>query len=101
MTNISALADAYAALKFEEATLVSRINAIKSEIYATGAKEIVGDTCVVAVVERKGSSTIDKAAAVDLLTQLGATTEQIAGVMKLGNSSVSLMIKANLAAAAA
>lgn len=99
MSNIAALADAYAALKFEESNLAARINAVKAEIYNTGEKEIVGDTCVVAVVERKGSSTIDKAAAVALLTQLGATTEQIASVMKLGNSSVSLMIKPKLSLA--
>ena len=98
-SNIAALADAYAALKHEEAALAGRIDTLKAEIYAVGEKEIVGDTCVVAVIDKKGAETLDKAAALALLKQLGATPEQIASLTKVGKPSKSLMIKAKLALA--
>lgn len=98
-SNIAALADAYAALKFEEKALAGRLDTIKAEIVATGEKEIVGDTCIVASVEKKGATTLDKDGALALLRQLGATEEQIAGLMKTGKSSTSLMIKPKLSLA--
>lgn len=98
-SNTAALADAFAALKFEEANIAARINAVKAEILSTGEKEIVGDTCVVAAIEKKGAETLDKAAALALLKSLGATPEQIASLTKVGKASTSLLIKPKLAAA--
>lgn len=98
-SNIAALADAFAALKYEEKALAGRIETMKAEIIATGEKEIVGDTCIVASVEKKGATTMDKDGALALLRQLGATEGQIAGLMKTGKPSTSLMIKAKLALA--
>lgn len=99
MTNTAALADAFAALRYEEKQIAARIDAVKAEIIAYGEKEIVGDTCIVAVVEKKGSTTLDKDAALALLRQLGATDEQIANLNKVGKSSTSLLIKPKLALA--
>jgi len=99
MSNTAALADAYAALKHEEAAVKARLEAVKAEIVSVGEKELVGDTCVVAIVEKKGATTLDKDAAIALLRQLGATDEQIAGLNKTGKPSQSLMIKAKLALA--
>lgn len=99
MTNTAALADAYAALKFEEKQIAARIEAVKAEIVAYGEKEITGDTCIVAIVEKKGATTLDKDAALTLLRQLGATEDQIAALNKTGKSSQSLMIKPKLALA--
>lgn len=99
MTNTAALADAYAALKFEEKQIAARIDAVKAEIVAYGEKEITGDTCIVAVIEKKGATTLDKDAALTLLRQLGATEDQIAALNKTGKPSQSLMIKPKLALA--
>jgi hypothetical protein len=98
-SNTAALADAYAALKHEEKALAGRLDAIKAEIISAGETEIVGDTCIVALVEKKGATTMDKDGALALLRQLGATEDQIAGLMKTGKPSTSLMIKAKLALA--
>lgn len=102
MTNINntaALADAYAALKFEEASIKARLETLKGEIVAYGEKELVGDTCIVALVEKKGASTLDKDAAMALLRQLGASDEQIASLTKIGKPSTSLMVKPKLSLA--
>lgn len=99
MTNTAALADAYAALEYEEKAIAARLDAIKAEIVSCGEKEIVGDTCVVAVIEKKGAETLDKAAALALLKSLGATPDQIASLTKVGKPSQSLMIKPKLALA--
>lgn len=101
-TNTAALADAYAALKFEEDKIKARISELREEILvaANGDKEIVGDTCIVALVEKKGATTLDKEAALALLKSLGATAEQIAGLTKVGKPSTSLNIKAKLELAA-
>jgi len=96
MNNTAALADAYAALKYEEKAIAARLDAVKAEIVAYGAKEIVGDTCVVAVIDKKGAETLDKAAALALLKSLGATSEQIAALTKVGKPTQTLMIKAKL-----
>jgi hypothetical protein len=99
MSNTAALADAYAALKYEETAIKARLDAMKAEIVSVGDKEIVGDTCIVALVEKKGASTLDKDDALALLRSLGATDEQIAGLTKVGKPSTSLMIKPKLALA--
>lgn len=96
MNNTAALADAYAALKYEEKAIAARLDAVKAEIVAYGAKEIVGDTCIVAVIDKKGAETLDKAAALALLKSLGATSEQIAALTKVGKPTQTLMIKAKL-----
>ena len=96
MNNTAALADAYAALKYEEKAIAARLDAVKAEIVAYGAKEIVGDTCVVAVIDKKGAETLDKAAALALLKSLGATSEQIAALTKVGKPTQTLMSKAKL-----
>lgn len=96
MTNTAALADAYAALKFEEERISARIKTLREEIISVGEKELVGDTCVVALVEKKGSETLDKAAALALLKMLGASPEQIASLTKVGKPSTSLLIKPRL-----
>jgi hypothetical protein len=75
-SNTAALADAYAALKYEEKNIAARIDALKAEIISVGDAELVGDTCVVALVEKKGAETLDKAAALALLKSLGATPER-------------------------
>ena len=98
-SNSAALADAYAALKFEETAIKARLDALKGEIVAVGDKEIVGDTCIVALVEKKGASTLDKDAALTLLRQLGASDDQIAALTKIGKPSTSLMIKPKLSLA--
>ena len=98
-SNTAALADAYAALKHEENAIKARLETVKAEILEVGGKEIVGDTCIVALVEKKGATTLDKDAAIALLKQLGATAEQIAALNKTGKSSTSLMIKPKLALA--
>lgn len=100
--NTAALADAYAALKLEEDKLKARIGELREEILtvAGSSREIVGDTCVVALVEKKGAETLDKAAALFLLKQLGATPEQISMLIKVGKPSTSLTIKARLDLAA-
>lgn len=98
-SNTAALADAYAALKFEEKALAGRIETVKAEILSVGDKELVGDTCIVALTEKRGSETLDKAAALALLAQLGATPEQIAALTKVGKPSVALNIKPKLALA--
>lgn len=96
MTNTAALADAYAALKFEEKQIAARIDALKAEIISVGEKEIVGDTVIVAVIDVKGKTTLDKDAALALLKTLGATPEQIASLTKVGKPTNSLMIKPKL-----
>ena len=98
-SNTAALADAYAALKYEEKNLAARIDAVKAEIISTGEEEILGDTCVVALVSKKGSETLDKAAAIALLKELGATADQIAALTKIGKPSTALQIKPKLALA--
>lgn len=99
MTNTAALADAYAALKFQEEQLKARIETLRGEILAVGDKELIGDTCIVALVEKKGSETLDKAGAIALLKELGASAEQISGLTKIGKASTALQIKAKLALA--
>lgn len=98
-SNTAALADAYAALKFEEERIAARIKTLREEIISVGEKELVGDTVIVALVEKKGSETLDKSAALFLLKELGATPEQIASLTKVGKPSTSLLIKPKLAAA--
>jgi hypothetical protein len=98
-SNTAALADAYAALKYEEKALAARIDTLKGEIIAVGDKELVGDTVIVALVDKKGSETLDKAAALALLEKLGATPEQIAALIKVGKPSTNLLIKPKLALA--
>lgn len=97
--NTAALADAYAALKFEEERLAARIKSLRDEIISVGDKELVGDTVIVALVDKKGAETLDKAAALALLKSLGATPDQIASLTKVGKASTSLLIKPKLAAA--
>ena len=92
LSNTAALADAYAALKYEEKAIASRIDALKAEIVSIGESELTGDTCIVAVVEKKGAETLDKAAAIALLKQLGATADQIAALTKVGKPSTALQI---------
>ncbi len=99
MNNTAALADAYAALKHEENVIKARLDALKSEIVAYGEKELVGDTCIVALVEKKGAATLDKDAALNLLRSLGASDEQIASLTKIGKPSTSLLIKPKLSLA--
>jgi len=99
MTNTAALADAYAALKFEEEALKARIETLRAEIIKVGEKELVGDTCIVALVDKKGSETLDKAGALALLKSLGASEDQIGGLIKVGKASTSLQIKAKLSLA--
>lgn len=99
MTNTAALADAYAALKHEEAAIKARLDTLKGEIVSYGEKELIGDTCIVALVEKKGASTLDKDAALNLLRSLGASDEQIAGLTKIGKPSTSLLIKPKLSLA--
>jgi len=98
-SNTAALADAYAALKYEEKNLAARIDAVKAEIISTGEEEILGDTCVVALVSKKGAETLDKAAAIALLKELGATSDQIAALTKIGKPSTALQIKPKLSLA--
>lgn len=98
-SNSAALADAYAALKHEEASIKARLETLKGEIVSYGEKELVGDTCIVALVEKKGAATLDKDAAMALLRQLGASDEQIASLTKTGKPSTSLLIKPKLALA--
>jgi len=100
--NTSALADAYAALKFEEEKLAKRISELREEILTAGAndRQLVGDTCIVALVDKKGSETLDKAGALALLKSLGASEDQVAKLIKVGKASTSLMIKAKLELAA-
>lgn len=98
-SNTAALADAYAALKYEEKALAARIDAVKAEIISVGDKEIVGDTVIVALVDKKGQETLDKAAALALLRQLGATDDQIAALTKIGKPTTALQIKPKLALA--
>jgi len=98
-SNTAALADAYAALKYEEKNLAARIDAVKAEIISTGEEEILGDTCVVALVSKKGAETLDKAAAIALLKELGATADQISALTKIGKPSTALQIKPKLSLA--
>lgn len=100
--NTAALADAYAALKFEEDKLAKRIAELRSEILSAAAndRELVGDTCIVALVDKKGSETLDKAGALALMQSLGATPDQIGSLIKVGKPSTSLLIKAKLELAA-
>lgn len=101
-SNLAPLADAYAALKYEAEQIDARINAMRKEIIkaAGDASEISGDTCVLAIDERKGAETLDKALAIALLKELGATPEQIAGLTKVGKSSKVLHVKPLLSLAA-
>ena len=99
MNNTAALADAYAALKHEEASIKARLDTLKGEIVSYGEKELIGDTCIVALVEKKGASTLDKDAALNLLRSLGASDEQIAALTKIGKPSTSLLIKPKLSLA--
>jgi len=99
MSNTAALADAYAGLKHEADLIEARIKTVRAEILSVGDKEIVGDTCIVALIEKKGATTLDKDAALALLRQLGATEEQIASLNKVGKASTSLQIKPKLALA--
>lgn len=98
-SNTAALADAYAALKHEENSIKARLETVKAEILSVGDKEIVGDTCIVAVVDKKGAVSLDKDAAILLLRQLGATDEQIAALNKVGKPTQALQVKAKLALA--
>lgn len=97
----AAAADAYAGLKHEEKLLTARLEAAKADViqYAANGDEVVGDTCIVALVSKKGSETLDKAAALALLETLGATPEQIAKLIKVGKPSTALQIKPKLALA--
>ena len=99
MNNTAALADAYAALKHEEAAIKARLDTLKGEIVSYGEKELIGDTCIVALVEKKGAATLDKDAALNLLRSLGASDEQIASLTKIGKPSTSLLIKPKLSLA--
>lgn len=98
-SNTAALADAYAALKYEEKALAGRIEAVKAEIISVGEKEIVGDAVIVALIDKKGPETLDKAAALALLRQLGATEKQIASLTKTGKPTTALQVKPKLALA--
>lgn len=101
-TNTAALADAYAALKFEEDKIKARVSELRKEIIdaANGDKQIVGDVCIVSLIQKKGATTLDKDAALALLRSLGATPEQIAGLTKTGEPTTSLQVKAKLELAA-
>lgn len=101
LTNTAALADCYAGLKHEETLIKARLETVRAEILEAAGddKEILGDTCIVALVSKKGSTTMDKDAALSLLRQLGATEDQIAGLMKTGKASTNLMIKPRLSLA--
>lgn len=98
---IAALADLYTGLKYEHKQIVDRIAAVKDDILDTGLTELVGDVAIVTVSERAGAESFDKKATLVLLRKLGATDEQISSVMKVGEASTVLNIKANLALAAA
>lgn len=98
-SNTAALADAYAALKHEETSIKARLETVKAEILSVGDKEIVGDTVIVAVIDKKGQSTLDKDAALALLRTLGATEDQIAALTKIGKPSQALQVKPKLALA--
>jgi len=102
LSNLAPLADAYAALKLEEEKIASRVSELRKEILdaAGDADEIIGDTCALAIDSKKGAETLDKAAALALLRQLGATPEQIAALTKVGKPSKALRIKPLLALAA-
>ena len=101
LTNTGALADCYAGLKHEESLIKARLETVRAEILdaAGDASELVGDAVVVALVSKKGSTTLDKDGALALLRQLGATEDQIAGLMKTGKPSVNLMVKPRLSLA--
>ena len=62
-------------------------------------RSLIGDTCIVALVEKKGAATLDKDAALNLLRSLGASDEQIAALTKIGKPSTSLLIKPKLSLA--
>lgn len=101
MTNNTApLADAYAALKFEEEKIKERLGELKKEILSTGVREIVGDTCELHVVAKKGATTFNKKAAIKLLVRLGATDEQIAALSAEGKPTEAITICPKLALAA-
>ena len=96
-TNTAALADAYAALKFEEDKLAKRISELRSEILTAAAndRELVGDTCIVALVDKKGSETLDKAGALALLKSLGATPDQMQAWMDAQLAKWTPLVKAS------
>lgn len=99
--NTAALADAYAVLKFEADKIAARVSQVREEILASiDGSEIIGDTCIVALIEKKGSETLDKNGALALLRELGATPEQIAALTKVNKPSTSLVIKPKLELAA-
>lgn len=102
LSNLAPLADAYAALKLEAEKIDARVSELRKEIVdaAGDADEIVGDTCVLAIDDRKGAETLDKAATIALLKQLGATPDQIAALTKVGKSTKVLRIKPLLSLAA-
>ena len=97
----AASADAYAALKFEEAAIKARVEEAKADILlkAGNDKELIGDTIVVSLVAKKGAETFDKAAAIELLTQLGATPEQISKLKGVGKPTTAINLKPKLALA--
>lgn len=98
-SNTAALADAYAALKYEEKALAARIDAVKAEIISVGEKEIVGDTVIVALVDKKGQETLNKTATLALLRKLGATEDQITEITNIGKPTTALQVKPKLALA--
>jgi hypothetical protein len=106
MTNFTAAekaaaADAYAALKFEEAEIKARVEEAKADVVlkAGNDKELVGDTIIVSLVAKKGAETFDKAAAIALLESLGATPEQIAKLKGVGKPTTAITLKPKLALA--
>lgn len=100
INDIAPLADMYSGLKYEEKKLAARIAAAKKAILETGLTEIEGEVATVTVSDRAGSVSFDKKLTTALLRSLGATDEQIAAVMTVGEASKVLNIKANLALAA-
>ena len=67
MSNFNTLADRYAILKDEIASLTKELDAVKAEILASGVAEIVGQIATVTVSLRDTSS-FDSKAAKALLT---------------------------------
>ena len=97
----AASADAYAALKYEQKAINDRVEAAKEDILlkAGNDKELIGDTIIVSLVAKKGAETFNKEAAIALLTELGATPEQIASLKGVGKPTTAISLKPKLALA--
>lgn len=98
-SNLSPLADAYALLKAQEDQIKARVADARKELLdaAGDATEVYGDACIVAIDTKKGSQSLNKAAAVALLKQLGATEQQILGLFTTGEPTKALRVKPLLA----